>query len=79
VGRVREFEALTPERVRVLARRFEPLVKAGRAYWAQRAKARYATMMWLDHVRTMSEGPRWTPNGRGWLTMPSNDRGDAPA
>lgn len=69
VTRVETFEDLTPDRVRALAKRFEPLVRGGRAYWESRRAARYATLMWLGEVRPIGEGPKWTPHGRGWLTV----------
>lgn len=75
VARVELFEDLDPERVRALAARYEPVVRGGRAYWAAKRRARYATLIWLTEVRPETRGPAWTPHGRAWLTLgpPSRD------
>lgn len=62
IQRVEFFERLTPDAVRELAERFEPLVLGGEAYWADRRAARFASFMWLDAVRPLHTGPtyrRW--------------------
>jgi len=69
VARVESFEGLDPDGVRALAERYEPLVRGGRAYWAGKRHARYATLMWLERPRPETRGPAWTPHGRAWLTL----------
>lgn len=69
VARVESFEGLDRDGVRALAERYEPLVRGGRAYWAGKRHARYATLMWLERPRPETRGPEWTPHGRAWLTL----------
>ncbi len=67
VGRVEHVAGLTPSEVRQLASRHEPNVLGGRAYWAGKRQARFATLIWLAEVQPMTIGPAVGPfNGGAW-------------
>lgn len=76
VARVRIHENLTPGGVRDLRRRHNGRIHGERDYWSAKRDARYAVLIWLDHVEPAADWsvkPRL--HGRGWLCLTP---GDAP-
>jgi ASC-1-like (ASCH) protein len=57
VAAVRTWSDLDAHGVARLAGAFESLVRGGDAFWERKARARHATLIWLDDVEAVSEGP----------------------
>jgi len=64
-------DRLTPGRVDGLAERYNALICGEPGYWsAKRESVRYATLIWLRHVRPRSRGPRYRPvHMRAWYVL----------
>ena len=76
-GRVHAFDLTeSTTTVAALKRRFEPTVKAGPAFWRDKANARYATFVRLTKVEPVAFGPTEGPlTGRdqrsAWRLLPA--------
>ncbi len=69
-GRIDLWEDLAPRDVDELAREHRHTVCAPASYWRGKRTARYATLIWLDDITPIDEGPAHPPMyGRGWLTL----------
>ena len=72
-GRVEHHEALGPDDVDALHRRFEPAVRGGDAYWHAKRAARYATFVELVDVEPIDVGPAYRSDGyRAWFVLPDD-------
>lgn len=70
VARVQAFAGLTQEGLGALRQRYEPLIRAGDGFWAAHARARYATLIWLEQVVPSSMGPALPrSHGQGWYVV----------
>ncbi|MCC7204917.1 MAG: hypothetical protein IT441_07535 [Phycisphaeraceae bacterium] len=77
-GRVMFFEELTPTGVRAIRRDYGGLIGGDDAYWKLKASSRYATLIWLTHVRPVTAStalPR-IPRSQGvaWWVLPDLPR-----
>lgn len=71
-GEVVTREGLTPRAVRGLARRYGRAACGPAAYWAGKSSARYATLIELEGVEAIEDGPALPPMfGRGWAVLGS--------
>ena len=73
VREARFYELNGPGGVRELRHRFGDLIGGTDAYWRRKESARYATLLWLENVRTLRERdarPSVPPlYGRAWVTV----------
>ncbi|MDX9910472.1 MAG: ASCH domain-containing protein [Phycisphaerales bacterium] len=77
-ARVEQFEGLTPRGVRGLRARFDAGVRADVAFWALKRSARCATLIWLEDVREINEGPDYNArpgDRRAWFVLDAGSRG----
>ncbi|QQS08848.1 MAG: hypothetical protein IPK69_12845 [Phycisphaerales bacterium] len=63
VSRVVSREGLVVRDVREIRREFGDEIAAPAAYWRERSRARYATLMWLGEVHEISDGPDYRGAG----------------
>ncbi|MCC7406451.1 MAG: hypothetical protein IT442_00160 [Phycisphaeraceae bacterium] len=73
-GRVMFFDGLTPADVRAIRRDYGKFIGGDDAYWRTKAGSRYATLVWLTHVKPVTSAtslPR-IPRSRGvaWWVLP---------
>ena len=70
-GRVEHHDALGPDDVEALRRRFEPAVCGDDAYWHSKRAARFASFVELVDVEPMDVGPAYRADGyRAWFVLP---------
>jgi hypothetical protein len=67
---VRQFADLTPERVDALLDQFADALRLGEDFAARARRGRYATLIWLDHVRALTPPlPYPRRDRRGWVIL----------
>ncbi len=63
VLRVESRSGLVARDIRQIRREFGDEIAAPAAYWRERSRARYATLMWLGEVHEISDGPDYRGAG----------------
>ena len=69
VGRVLEFEDLTPARIRQLHKEYNKYVRGADEYWEGRADCRYACLMWLEDVEQIERQNIAKTDQRAWVVL----------
>lgn len=70
VAGVLMLDQLTPGKVEQIAQRYNRLIGGTEAYWQGKREARFATLVWLRHIRPDSRQPRYKPqNMRAWYAL----------
>lgn len=69
VGRVLEFEDLTPARVRHLHKEYNKYVRGADEYWQDRADCRYACLIWLEDVERVEKRSIGKTDQRAWVVL----------
>jgi ASC-1-like (ASCH) protein len=61
---------LTPQRVQQLRADYDDAILGDDAFWDAKADSRFATLIWLEHVQPVSEGPAIRPlQGLAWVSL----------
>lgn len=76
VERVDEFEDLSSEDIEHLRTNYEDRIRGGEAYWASKADAKFATLVWLGSVRPIADAScvpaeLLKPSRNAWRTLAS--------
>lgn len=72
VERVETYDLESAPDIERLRDRIDDHVRGSDAYWASKAKAQHATVVWFGDVRRTSRGPALPPlYGRGWVVLGS--------
>ncbi|HYE01691.1 MAG TPA: ASCH domain-containing protein [Phycisphaerales bacterium] len=72
VRRVKAFHGLSAAGVARLRSLYNAGVRGSPAYWRTKRDAGFATMIWLDEVRAVDEGPSIPAlYGRAWIVLPA--------
>jgi hypothetical protein len=74
-SRVMTFEHLSPSGVARLAKLYNQAIRAPREFWRAKSRARFATLVWLAHVREVHAWPdyRSIPGAAprsAWIVVP---------
>ena len=70
VQAIESFSELTPVQIRRIRKTYNGQIGAPPHYWKRKRTARYATLIWLTNIKSITTGPDIPPlNGRGWLIL----------
>lgn len=78
-ARVLSRQNLTHADVERLQRRYNDRICATSQFWQDRRNARYATLVWLEEVRTVPPFPYPRKGRQAWLVLGDDDRQRQPA
>ncbi|MBN1788755.1 MAG: hypothetical protein JW806_10245 [Sedimentisphaerales bacterium] len=72
VGRVRgvkQFCGLNPSKIAEMKREYNHLICGADDYWESKSDSRFATLVWLENIRTIE--PRWISkkDWRAWVVL----------
>lgn len=69
IGRVREWDEMTPTRLAGLRTRYGRAIQAPASFWEAHRSARFATLIWLDHICAIQPFKLLKSDRRAWVVL----------